>query len=72
MTATVTPHRPGQRAGRDGFLQLLHAEWTKFRTVRGWVTGTVVAALMIVLFALLAGASSDQKGAPAGPGRTGR
>jgi hypothetical protein len=67
VTSTVTPHRPGPRIGRDGFLQLLHAEWTKFRTVRGWVTGTVVAALMMVLFALLAGISSDQKGSPPVP-----
>ncbi|WP_019630172.1 ABC transporter permease subunit [Actinomadura atramentaria] len=52
-------------------LQSLRAEWTKFRTVRGWMVGTVAAALMIVLFALLTGASSDQKGAPpvpVGPG----
>ena len=40
MTAgTITPYRPGQQAGRDGFAQLLRAEWTKFRTVRGWVIG---------------------------------
>ena len=30
-------------AGRDGFGQLLHAEWTKFRTVRGWVIAAVAA-----------------------------
>ncbi|TDD35857.1 hypothetical protein E1287_12790 [Actinomadura sp. KC06] len=61
-------HRSG---GRDGFPRLLHAEWTKFRTVPGWVTGLVAAALLVVLFALLAGVSSDQKGAPpvpTGPG----
>ncbi|GAA4618799.1 hypothetical protein GCM10023195_84740 [Actinoallomurus liliacearum] len=71
MTPTITPYRSGRRVGRDGFLQLLHAEWTKFRTVRGWVTGTVAAALMMVLFALLTGASSNQKGSPpvpVGPG----
>lgn len=67
MTPAVTPYRSGRRAGRDGFLQLLHAEWTKFRTVSGWVTGTVVAALLVVLFAVLAGISSDQKGAPPVP-----
>ncbi|WP_433190802.1 ABC transporter permease subunit [Actinoallomurus sp. CA-150999] len=67
MTPTVTPHRPGQRVGRDGFSQLLHAEWTKFRTVRGWVTGTIAAAVMMVLFALLTGASGNQKGAPPVP-----
>ncbi|GAB3959591.1 hypothetical protein GCM10029978_006960 [Actinoallomurus acanthiterrae] len=67
MTPTVTPSRSGQRAGRDGFPQLLHAEWTKFRTVRGWVIGMVAAALMMVLFALLVGASGNQKGAPPVP-----
>ena len=67
MTPTVTPYRPGQRAERDGFLQLLHAEWTKFRTVLGWVTGMVVAALLVVLVALLAGVSSNQKGSPTVP-----
>ncbi|MET0493000.1 MAG: ABC transporter permease subunit [Actinoplanes sp.] len=50
-----------------GFLRLLHAEWTKFRTVPGWVAGMTAAALMLVLVALLAGVSSDQRGAPAVP-----
>ena len=30
--------------GRDGFAQVLRAEWIKFRTVRGWVIGIIVAA----------------------------
>jgi hypothetical protein len=46
---------------------VLHAEWTKFRTVLGWVTGMVMAGLMVVLVALLAGISSNQKGAPPVP-----
>ncbi|MEU1664020.1 ABC transporter permease subunit [Streptomyces sparsogenes] len=46
---------------------MLHAEWTKFRTVRGWVTGMVAAALMMVLFALLVGVSGNQKGSPPVP-----
>jgi ABC-type transport system involved in multi-copper enzyme maturation permease subunit len=49
MTApTMTPYRSDAPAGRDGFAQLLRAEWTKFRTVRGWVIGTVVAALVML------------------------
>jgi hypothetical protein len=59
------------RAGGDGFPQVLHAEWTKFRTVRGWVAGMVAAALLVVLVALLAGISSVQHGrppVPVGPG----
>jgi hypothetical protein len=67
VTPAVTACRSAQQAGRDGFPQLLHAEWTKFRTVRGWVIGMVAAALMVVLVALLAGASSDQHGRPAVP-----
>jgi hypothetical protein len=67
VTSTVTPHRPSRRSGRDGFARLLHAEWTKFRTVRGWVTGMVAAALLVVLVALLTAFSSNQKGSPAVP-----
>ena len=48
MTATTAPYRSSLPAGRDGFGQLLHAEWTKFRTVRGWVITAVAAALLIV------------------------
>jgi ABC-type transport system involved in multi-copper enzyme maturation permease subunit len=46
---------------------LLHAEWTKYRTVRGWVISMVAAALTVVLVALLTGISSDQRGRPAVP-----
>ncbi|MER5227823.1 ABC transporter permease subunit [Streptomyces flaveus] len=67
MTATLTPSRSGQRAGRNGFAHVVHAEWTKFRTVRGWVTSMMAAALMMVLFALLIGVSGNQKGAPPVP-----
>ncbi len=52
-TTAVTPYRSEVRPGRDGFAQLLRAEWTKFRTVRGWVIGTMVAALVTVLLGLL-------------------
>ncbi len=75
MTAgTVTPHRPGQRAGRDGFAQLLRAEWTKFRTVRGWVIGILVAVLVTAglgLFAAGASSSSCQS-TSGGPARSGQ
>ena len=67
MTPVVAPYRSGQQAGRDGFPQLLRAEWTKFRTVRGWAAGMVAAALMMVLFAVLAGISSDHHGTPTVP-----
>jgi ABC-type transport system involved in multi-copper enzyme maturation permease subunit len=54
----ITSERPVVRAGRDGFAQLVRAEWTKFRTVRGWVITMVVAALVIVFLGLLAAEGS--------------
>ncbi len=48
MTATSTRREVTADASRDGFSQLLHAEWTKFRTVRGWVIGMFVAGLLII------------------------
>jgi ABC-type transport system involved in multi-copper enzyme maturation permease subunit len=45
MTATITPYRSGQQAGHDGFAQLLRAEWTKFRTMRGWIIVLLAAAV---------------------------
>jgi ABC-type transport system involved in multi-copper enzyme maturation permease subunit len=77
MTAgAITPYRPDHHAGRDGFAQVLRAEWTKFRTVRGWVIGMTVAVLVtagIGLFAAGATSSSCQStsGSSGGPTRTG-
>ena len=62
MTATVTPQRSGAVSdGNDSFGSLLHAEWTKFRTVRGWVIAMVVAAALTAAVGLYA-ASGPQTG----------
>jgi ABC-type transport system involved in multi-copper enzyme maturation permease subunit len=53
MTATM--YRSKVRAARDGFAQSLRAEWVKFRTVRGWVIGMIVAVLAIVALGLASG-----------------
>jgi hypothetical protein len=58
-TGAITPYRSGLRAGRDGFGQLLHAEWTKFQTVPGWVIGMIAAALVTVLLGLFAASGSS-------------
>jgi ABC-type transport system involved in multi-copper enzyme maturation permease subunit len=55
----MTPYHSELHAGHDGFAQLLRAEWTKFRTVRGWVIGMIVAMLVIVGLGALTGASSE-------------
>lgn len=47
-TTNITPYRSTVRPGRDGFVQLLRAEWTKLRTVRGWTIGLVIAILLTV------------------------
>jgi ABC-type transport system involved in multi-copper enzyme maturation permease subunit len=52
--AAISAVRADTGAGRDKFTDLLHAEWTKFRTVRGWVTGMILAALLTVFVGLFA------------------
>ena len=56
---TLVQYRSDRQAGRDGFTQLLRAEWTKFRTVRGWVIGMAVAMLLIVGLGALTGTNSE-------------
>jgi ABC-type transport system involved in multi-copper enzyme maturation permease subunit len=65
---TFTPSRLDRKAERDGFARVLRAEWTKFRTVRGWVIGMVVAAALIDLVGLFAAGQSNIACGP-GPGR---
>ncbi len=65
--SVVTPHRSQVHEGRDGFGQLLWAEWTKFRTVRGWLAGVAVGALLIVGLSALTGANSHCNFAPVTP-----
>jgi ABC-type transport system involved in multi-copper enzyme maturation permease subunit len=69
MTAsTFTAYRSMMPAGRDGFAQLLHAEWTKLRTVRGWLIGLLVAAALIVGVGMLAAAGSHASACTIQPG----
>jgi ABC-type transport system involved in multi-copper enzyme maturation permease subunit len=68
MTAgPVTPYRSAQPARQDTFAQLLHAEWTKFRSVRGWIIGMIVAALLMLLVGLLGVQGSNQCSSGNGP-----
>ncbi|MER7186405.1 ABC transporter permease subunit [Streptomyces hyaluromycini] len=58
-------------AALGGFGPLLHAEWTKFRTVRGWWMSSIGAALVVCLVGLLATAAGNQGSGsdlPVGPG----
>jgi ABC-type transport system involved in multi-copper enzyme maturation permease subunit len=55
----ITPYRSDLRQGRDGFARLVHAEWTKFRTVRGWIIAMIIATLVTIWIGLLAPASDS-------------
>ncbi len=68
MTAgTVARHGGDFRPGGTEFWQLLHAEWTKFRTVRGWVIAMVIAALATAGVALLDHSSCGGAVSPGSP-----
>jgi ABC-type transport system involved in multi-copper enzyme maturation permease subunit len=73
-TAPVTAYRSAQPAGNDGFAQLVRAEWDKFRSVRGWAIGMVIAALLMLALDLLAvqgGVVCASSGGPHPKTRTG-
>jgi ABC-type transport system involved in multi-copper enzyme maturation permease subunit len=62
----ITSSRPGTTAAHDNFAHLLRAEWTKFRSVRGWVIAIVIATLLTILLGVWTGANS-QEGCLGGP-----
>jgi ABC-2 family transporter len=70
-TGTITPYRSAQQPGRDDFAHLLRSEWTKFRTVRGWVIAMIAAAalavLAVVALAAAAGGGQNPAANPAAP-----
>jgi ABC-type transport system involved in multi-copper enzyme maturation permease subunit len=58
MTA-IAPYRSAASPGRAGFPQALRAEWTKFRTVRGWIIGALAGVLVMAGLGLLASAGGQ-------------
>ncbi|HWG14797.1 MAG TPA: hypothetical protein VG268_16125 [Streptosporangiaceae bacterium] len=68
VTPVIAPHRSPQPAGRDGFAQLVHAEWTKLRTVRGWVIALFLVIVLTDLIGILATGSSSVQCTSARPG----
>jgi ABC-type transport system involved in multi-copper enzyme maturation permease subunit len=77
-TQTVTPHQSPLTSERESFWHLVHAEWTKFRTVRGWVIAVLVTIVAITAFVFVAigvgrscvgsGGPSACPAQPTGPG----
>jgi ABC-type transport system involved in multi-copper enzyme maturation permease subunit len=68
--------RPGSgaSASRASFGQLVRSEWVKFRSVRGWAIGVIIAALLTVLLGVFAAgnASIGCQTSPNGPEHTGK
>jgi ABC-type transport system involved in multi-copper enzyme maturation permease subunit len=58
-TPTLTPARTTQPSQSVRFSRVLHAEWTKFRTVRGWGIGMLVAAVLTVFFGVFLAANAS-------------
>jgi ABC-type transport system involved in multi-copper enzyme maturation permease subunit len=62
-TQAISVPRPGagladgSRGG--GFGSLLRAEWVKFRSVRGWVIGMILAALLTIFLGVFAAANAN-------------
>ncbi len=66
-TGAVTPSYSPVIPERESFWHLVHAEWTKFRTVRGWVIaalGTIAAITAFVFVATDVGRSCVGPGGP--------
>jgi ABC-type transport system involved in multi-copper enzyme maturation permease subunit len=57
-TGTTAPYQSDLSIRPEAFTQLLHAELTKLRTVRGWLIGLALAAVVTVLFGLLTASGS--------------
>jgi ABC-type transport system involved in multi-copper enzyme maturation permease subunit len=58
---------------RGGFGGVLRAEWTKFHSVRGWVIGMILAALLMIFLGVFAAANGFSScGFPGGPQETGK
>jgi len=50
---TVLTYQSPVADSRDSFGQTVRAEWTKLRTVRGWLIGLLLAAVLPAGFAFL-------------------
>ena len=71
MTA-IAPYRSPSAPGRDGFAAAVRAEWTKFRTVRGWVIGALIGVLAMGGLGVAASAGGQSSCQAAGPAASGQ
>jgi ABC-type transport system involved in multi-copper enzyme maturation permease subunit len=67
---TIKSTRPAPPPERAAFAHVVHAEFTKFRTVRGWMITLCAAAAVLVLLSFVSALLSRQPSprVPTGPG----
>jgi ABC-type transport system involved in multi-copper enzyme maturation permease subunit len=75
MTAAGPIYRSRLQGGRENFMQLVHAEWTKLRSVRGWMISlalgaglTIGMSVLVVSGAHTLGKNGKPPSLPTGPG----
>ena len=66
-TGAMAPQRSRLTPERESFWRLVRAEWTKFRTVRGWVIAMLVTIVAITAFVFVASDVSSSCVASSGP-----
>ncbi len=66
-TETAAPHRSPVTPERESFWYLVHAEWTKFHTVRGWVIAVLLTIAAITAFVFVSSDVSSSCVASSGP-----
>jgi ABC-type transport system involved in multi-copper enzyme maturation permease subunit len=66
-TGAMAPNRSPLTTERESFWHLVHAEWTKFRTVRGWVIAVLVTIAGITAFVFVAIGVGRSCVGPGGP-----
>ena len=58
--STLTPYKSSLPLQRNGFPRVMHAEWTKFRSVRSTAWSLGVAVLLTLLIPLIASLATRQ------------
>ena len=58
-TGTLARQRPDRRVPQAHFTDIIRAEWIKFRSVRGWVIGMIVAAILTIFVGVFAAGAAN-------------
>src|SRR5215469_8838061 len=62
MTGVGSVYQSRLEDGRENFWQLVRAEWTKLRSVRGWTIGLAVGVVLTIGMSVLAASGAHASG----------